>query len=288
MTTTNEPIDDDIHPLDRHMFREPMSKALVRVVVHGHTESSEMAENIASGLLQLLENRAGSKVIVSGDRREALRQGLEGADEPLILFTNSAQEWSKGHLVPLLDAIDKSDHALGRRRNIGKGFRGWIRRIPWRAIFALPVYDIHSCCRIHRVEALRKIPLQSSSAFLDVEILAKATFLGHLIAEEHVPELTSTETLPARWSEIMKVLRHPTFVFDQPTPPELLPASNESPILDHEISEFLDIALVPPAMDLEDPQSESLQRYSVNDGDSWLGADDVSQKPDTAGPGSGS
>ena len=40
---------------------------------------------------------------------------------------------------------------------------------------------MHSPCQLHRTEKLAAIPVQSGSSFLDVEVLAKATFLGHLL-----------------------------------------------------------------------------------------------------------
>ena len=58
-----------------------------------------------------------------------------------------------------------------------------------RLIFAVPLDDVHSPCRLHRLEKLLAIPLQSESSFLDTEIFAKATFLGHLIDEVEVPPL---------------------------------------------------------------------------------------------------
>ena len=39
------------------------------------------------------------------------------------------------------------------------------------------------------MEKLAAIPLQSGSSFLDLEILAKATFLGHLLSEVEIPPL---------------------------------------------------------------------------------------------------
>ena len=58
-----------------------------------------------------------------------------------------------------------------------------------RLIFAVPLRDVHSPCRLHRLDKLAAIPLQSASSFLDTEILAKATFLGHLIDEVAIPPL---------------------------------------------------------------------------------------------------
>ena len=78
-----------------------------------------------------------------------------------------------------------------RRPAAGRAARrassGGSASLPWGSVFAVPVLDVHSPCRLHRREKLAAIPLQSASSFLDVEILAKATFLGHLIDEVDVP-----------------------------------------------------------------------------------------------------
>ena len=44
----------------------------------------------------------------------------------------------------------------------------WLFR---RLIFAVPLHDVHSPCRLHRLEKLQAISLQSESSFLDPEIL---------------------------------------------------------------------------------------------------------------------
>src|SRR5262249_25866933 len=114
----------------------------------------------------------------------ALRRGLEGASLPLVYVTTATEAASESHLAPLLRAIDKSDHVIGCRP---KGDRSvvatFIARLFRRIVFALPLDDVHSPCQLHRLEKLLSIPLQSASSFLDTEIYAKATFLGHLIDE---------------------------------------------------------------------------------------------------------
>ncbi len=87
----------------------------------------------------------------------------------------------------------------------------WLKSLPRRLVFALPLLDIHSPCRLHRLEKLAAIPLQSASSFLDTEVLAKATFLGHLIDEVDVPPLRSLLRTAGRWSDWKQVFRHPLF-----------------------------------------------------------------------------
>ena len=80
-----------------------------------------------------------------------------------------------------------------------------------RLIFAVPLDDVHSPCRLHRLPKLLAIPLQSSSSFLDIEILAKATFLGHLIDEVDVPPLSCEFWHGGWWADWKNVFKHPQF-----------------------------------------------------------------------------
>src|SRR5262249_10198314 len=121
---------------------------------------------------------------------DALARGLAGAHLPLVLVTTAEEPWTPDHLKPLLEAIDHCDHVIGRRPVGGRErCLRWLASLPRRLVFAVPLRDIHSPCRLHRLEKLAAIPLQSSSSFLDLEILAKATFFGHLIDEVDVPAL---------------------------------------------------------------------------------------------------
>ncbi len=88
----------------------------------------------------------------------------------------------------------EGDRPLRSRRGTPAGrlaaaWDRWLASLPRRLVFAVPLRDVHSPCRLHRLEKLARIPFQSASSFLDMEILAKATFLGHLIDEVDVPPL---------------------------------------------------------------------------------------------------
>lgn len=208
-----------LDPFDEHFQREPRTGAGVLVVVFD-TGRPERAERVASGLRSMIRSRKrGVETAIVSTRREeglgsALERIAEEANQPLILVTTSIEPWTAAHLDPLLTAIDKCDHVYGRRE---VGFPQAVMRrlawLKWRLLFAMPVLDVHSACRLHRREALRGVPLQSDSEFVDVELLAKATFLGHLIDEVPVPDLpTDAERRRALWShDARDVFRHPTF-----------------------------------------------------------------------------
>jgi hypothetical protein len=208
--------DDYLDPFEEHVKRAPLPGAGVDVIVLTAGQAAQ-AEGVAESLVGLLREfgRAaeGRVVDVAGDCGRALGQGLAGATHPLVLITTAVEPWTRAHLDPLLESVDKCDHVLGRRpASVRARLARRLGALWQRLIFAVPVADVHSPCRLHRREKLAVIPRQSTSAFLDVEILAKATFLGHLIDEVDVPALREGPLPPSARSDFLAVFRQPTFV----------------------------------------------------------------------------
>ena len=171
---------------------------------------AEVAETLVKLLGKL--GRKAEAVAVSAESdgwSRAIEKGLEGASQPLILIAASPGPWSEGHLRPLVQSIDTCDHALGRRPlPPGARLARWLAARRWQWLFAVPAVDVHTPCRLHRREKLAAIPLQSASTFVDVEILAKATFFGHLIDEVPIPELAGGR-VGGGWRDFLDVFRHP-------------------------------------------------------------------------------
>ncbi|MBY0231116.1 MAG: glycosyltransferase [Gemmataceae bacterium] len=67
------------------------------------------------------------------------------------------------------------------------GWLGWKRHLGWvwlRLVFGLRYPDAMCPYRLLRREMLPRLPIQSDSAFAHAELLAKANFLGHILAAE--------------------------------------------------------------------------------------------------------
>ena len=67
------------------------------------------------------------------------------------------------------------------------GWLGWKRhlaRILVRMLFGVRYHDVACPFRLHRRAIFTRIPLQSDGAFVHIEILAKANYLGHIMGEE--------------------------------------------------------------------------------------------------------
>jgi hypothetical protein len=204
--------------------REPRTGTPVLAIVFGTPETDGLAE-VAEGLTRLL-NRKGRKprveIVRVGDGQslaDVLGRLMAGGDEPLILISTATRPWTEAHLTPLLKAIDHADHVIGRRKLSMPGqCRRWFSTLAWRLVFAVPVRDVHSPCRLHRREALAAIPLQSASSFLEIEILAKATFFSQLIDEVDVPPLEAIRAC-VKTSDVSNVFRHPRLKFAEPSVP---------------------------------------------------------------------
>jgi hypothetical protein len=212
--TTTECSDD---PFAEHQRRDPLPSAGIRVIMLTRLPGED-ATGLMDPLAELIasRDRPVERRIVAVSREhgmgQALRQGLLGAHLPLVLVTTACEPWTDAHLDPLLQAIDGCDHVIGcrprSRRAVWTGLFGALTR---SLVFALPLRDVYSPCRLHRLDKLAVMPFQSASSFLDVEILAKATFLGHLIDEVQVPPLGGHTVSAGSWTDWNRILRHPKF-----------------------------------------------------------------------------
>ncbi|WP_169977192.1 hypothetical protein [Tautonia rosea] len=232
-------LEEPLHPLDAHAVRAPVPKtAGIWAIVL--TEDEAKAEAVAERLRQLLSGRGRPlRIIVEPYKYESravrLKRALQGADLPLVLVTTAMEPWTEAHLNPLLKAIDHADHVLGRRRRsfLGRVVR-WLACRPWAFLFAIPLRDVHSPCRLHRREALEVLPPQSSSRFLDVELLAKASFFVQLVDEEDVPPMPDAPGPAGFWGDFLEVFLHPVIRFEsEPAPdPKPEPAPDSVPAED--------------------------------------------------------
>jgi glycosyltransferase involved in cell wall biosynthesis len=216
------------------------------LVDDGSTDrTAELAESLAKQhpRLQVLrhESRRGFGA--------ALRAALAAAKHPLFFYTACHPRYQTEDLKCLLDAIDPVDLVSGCRqgsvapgwlRLLGvlyrwliwllfgvyeeplttwPGWRGyWIYRLV-RLLFGVRIVDASSEFKLFRRAMFARIPLQSDGPFVHVEILAKANFLGKLMAEEPISNqpgpagATDAHPLIDRQvlAEARRVFRNPDF-----------------------------------------------------------------------------
>ena len=210
-----DPFEDD--PFLAFQKRGPLPKlAAARVIALADRASAEKVFSSAEALGKLLANRKRPVELVAATfdddgRAATLERCLQGGNEPMIIVTTAIEPWSAGQLDAMLEAIDRCDHVIGIRK-IGPFARvvRFLKLLAWRIVFACPWRDVHSPCRLHRREKLAEIPCQSKSAFLNVEIAAKATFLGHLLDETEIPALAGIASRVS-FADVARVFRAPEF-----------------------------------------------------------------------------
>jgi glycosyltransferase involved in cell wall biosynthesis len=179
----------------------------------------------------------------------ALRTGLAAARFPLFFYTTCDQQYRPDDLKCLLDNIDKVHLISGYRvsapvpfglRWVGWVYRGLVR-VVWgeslaplagwlgwsghtrrwlaRYLLGVRVEDVDCAFRLFRRSVFERIPIQSDGPFAQVEILAKANFLGCLMCEEPVPHRPNPggwpdnhrRTFGERLREAYRVFARPDF-----------------------------------------------------------------------------
>jgi hypothetical protein len=208
-------LEQELHPLDAATKRDPVPPTAGVLVVVLAEIPEEQARAIGEGLSALIRQQLRPvEVVVENDRyvsrAERLSRALAPSSQPLVLITTATQPWTDKHLKPLFDTIHRTDHAIGKRRlGLLPSFFRWIAARPCKLIFAAQAVDPHSPCQLHRREPLIRIPLQSASSFLDIEILGKAAFLTQLVEEVLIPDLPAAPSPRGTTGDLLDVFLHP-------------------------------------------------------------------------------
>jgi glycosyltransferase involved in cell wall biosynthesis len=152
----------------------------------------------------------------------SLRTGIAGSQHPLVLTVPADGTFRGVNLKLFLDEIDRADVVAGVRRG-----RSWLRRQredfwPW-CFFGLRTTDPRCGLRLYRKSLFERFPIQSVSTFADVEILAKASFVGCLLSEVEVDGQPPTSPGPetaerSPTSDFWRVLSYPVFDPVKPVP----------------------------------------------------------------------
>jgi glycosyltransferase involved in cell wall biosynthesis len=223
------------------------------VVDDGSTDSTPM-------LADLLASRFSHIRVLHHASRQgfgaALRSGLAAARHPLLAYTTCDRQYLPADLKRFLELIDKVDLVTGYRlwlptpplvRWLGWLYRFFMRvvfgitlepRPCWlgdngqkkrwlaRWIFGVRVHDVDCAFRLFRRSVFDHLPIQSHGAFAQVEVLAKANFLGCWMAETpvayHPPEgptlYGSLNPNDTYLTEAYRLFQHPSFRHPLPEP----------------------------------------------------------------------
>jgi hypothetical protein len=78
-------------------------------------------------------------------------------------------------------------------------------------LFGVRIGDIDSAFKLFRRSVFDRIPIQSDSAFVHAEILAKANFAGCVMDEIALDVPATWESDPRRFADLRRVFRMPDF-----------------------------------------------------------------------------
>jgi hypothetical protein len=180
----------------------------------------------------------------------ALRTGVAAATRPLFFYTLCDPRYRTDDLPRLLAQVDAVHLVPAFRAGVPvpaglrvlgwlaraacrvvfsaapaplPGWLGWKRhagRLLTRALFGLRTRDVVGPYRLLRREVFDRLPLQSDGPFVHIELLAKANFLGCVLAEEvplgdaaHPVPPAPRDGGPARlfFADGWRVFNHPEF-----------------------------------------------------------------------------
>jgi glycosyltransferase involved in cell wall biosynthesis len=181
------------------------------VVDDGSTDSTAALAGSLSAQLPLLSVKRHDNTLGIA---AALRTGVAVAKHPLLFYTTADQQYQPRDLPPFLSEIDKVHLVPGFRRwqevpflprVLGAAYRiaakvlfdlsptplpGWLGwkehayRTVVRVLFGVRTLDLNCAYLMCRREIFTHLPIQSNGPFVHAEILAKANFLGYVLAEE--------------------------------------------------------------------------------------------------------
>lgn len=142
-----------------------------------------------------------------GDGSASLRDGFLAARLPLVLQADTESGLDPGDIPRLLELIDKFDIVIGypheRRGSPLRRLSSWCTRQIMATVFGVYVHDAGCALKLYRRKVFKHIPIESRSAFVDAEILAKANVLGYRIGETPVSHLSPADgRAPARSQRI--------------------------------------------------------------------------------------
>jgi glycosyltransferase involved in cell wall biosynthesis len=158
----------------------------------------------------------------------AWRAGLAAAQpNPLIGLAEFSADYNPEDLGKLLEAINQVDLVTGVRPNRRSRWTG--RSLLERWLFGVRLTDATCPFKLFRRTVFDHLPLQSHGDFVHTEVVAKANFLGCLLAEAPVEfHRTGAAAPDPYWKmDMRQVFRDPDF---GPPPPRPDAATEAAPV----------------------------------------------------------
>lgn len=131
----------------------------------------------------------------------ALQSGFRAASKELVFYTDGDRQFNLNELPPLLPLLEQYDIVSCYRMNRQEG---WIRRFngfAWTRLvcllFRLKLRDIDCSFKLYKRKIFDGMPLVSTGALIDTEVLARAVRKGYTITQvgvHHYPRRAGKAT----------------------------------------------------------------------------------------------
>lgn len=131
----------------------------------------------------------------------ALQSGFQAASKELVFYTDGDRQFDLNELPPILPLIEKYDIVSGYRLNRQEGPIRRFNAFCWTRLvcrlFHLQVKDIDCSFKLYKRKIFEGMPLVSTGALIDTEILARAVRKGYTITQvgvHHYPRRAGKAT----------------------------------------------------------------------------------------------
>lgn len=134
-------------------------------------------------------------VVDCADSGSALRKGISACQHPLVLLSSARLDVTPIELREAVELIERADVVIGWRP---RRLLAWLAApIDWLIAqwFGVSVADPSSPLRLFRRNAVDGIVLETSGRLLDVELMAKMTYLSCLMDELAAPSAGQRSSL---------------------------------------------------------------------------------------------
>ncbi len=132
----------------------------------------------------------GVRVLRHPERRgygAALRAGLAAAHEPWSFFTDGDGQFEPRDLARVVDAAAGADIVAGYRTPradpVGRRLCGWAWGLLVRLVLGVRVRDVNCAFKLVHRDVLAAVPLESTGALVNAELLGKALRRGFRVRE---------------------------------------------------------------------------------------------------------
>lgn len=128
-----------------------------------------------------------------------LRDGFEAAKYDYVMYTDGDNQYDVREFLSYLHLLDTSDVLSGYVRGKAISFRRKVQSEVWnwliRVLFFVWCRDINCAMKIYKRRVLENISIESSSCFIDAEMIIKAKKAGFKVAQFPVTHFPRTEGL---------------------------------------------------------------------------------------------